>query len=118
MEWFSVHLQALRPADSDDLHPPLTETAASTLVTTATGKLMDLLEPYDGIVAAGPKSWEATISIRSIMPATAATVGGALIQAKAFEAGLPDWPPVRIEAIRQDVLYELLTAEEEDIHDA
>lgn len=114
MEWFTVYLQAMRPADQDDLYPPLTETAISTMATTAANKLMDLLEPFDGIVSAGPKSWEATISIQSITPAIAASVGGAIIQQKTSEAGMPDWPPVRIEAVRHDILIKSLTTEAEE----
>lgn len=74
----------------------------------AAGKLMDLLEDYDGIVSAGADSWDATISIQSHASAAAAGDGAVLIQEMASKAGMPDWPAVRIEAIRQDVLDEQL----------
>jgi hypothetical protein len=109
MEWFSVYLQA-RALDyyitKDTQHIMPDDTAVA--------KFMDLVEPDHGIVAVGPGSWEATISIKTIMPATAATVGGAIIQERASRAGMPDWPIVRIEAVRHDVLDEELSAEERE----
>ena len=96
MEWFSVYLQARNPADT-----PAPDEAAVT-------KLVDLLEPYDGIVTAGTGSWEATISIRAMKLATAAKIGQEVIQANALKALIPMWPPVRVEAVRHDVLAERL----------
>jgi hypothetical protein len=39
-------------------------------------------------------------------PVRAAAVAAALVESLAAFAGLPDWPMVRVEAVREDVLEE------------
>jgi hypothetical protein len=74
----------------------------------AADELMDLLEDYDGIVSSGPRSWAAVITIPAAGPREAAIAGEMLIEEMAAKAGMPEWPAVRVEAIRQDVLAEQL----------
>jgi hypothetical protein len=93
-DWYSVHVEG-RPY-ADDREPGIDEGAAD--------GLMDLLEEYDGIVSAGPVSWEATVSIRASGAWDASVHGGSLIEKMAIKAGMPSWPLVRVEAVRQDVL--------------
>jgi hypothetical protein len=65
---------------------------------------MGLLAAHDGIVSAGGATWSATVSVQAEQARSAAAMGGALIESRAAEAGLPGWPVVRLEALRQDVL--------------
>jgi hypothetical protein len=65
---------------------------------------MDLLATHDGVVSAGGVAWSATISVQADQARSAVDLGGALIEGRAAEAGLPAWPVVRLEALRQDVL--------------
>ena len=65
---------------------------------------MDLLAAHDGVVSAGGGAWSATVSVQAEQARSAADMGGALIEGQAAEAGLPGWPVVRLEAVRQDVL--------------
>jgi hypothetical protein len=74
----------------------------------AADELMDLLEDYDGVVSFGAQSWDAVITIPAASPREAATAGARLVEELAAKAGMPVWPAVRVEAIRQDVLAEQL----------
>ncbi|HUK73230.1 MAG TPA: hypothetical protein VLW50_31530, partial [Streptosporangiaceae bacterium] len=96
MECYSVHVQTLAPAGA--LHSVAEDAAAD--------KLMDMLADYDGIVSAGAGQWGATISIEEPGPVRAAAVAAALVESLAAEAGMPQWPAVRIEAVRADLLEE------------
>jgi hypothetical protein len=94
LEWFSVNLEARPPADGLDF-------MASE---DASDALMELLEYHDGIVSAGNGSWDATFSIQAGSPWEAVSQGGALIEKLAVKAGMPSWPIVRVQAVRQDLL--------------
>ena len=61
---------------------------------------------HDGIVSSGTGQWEVTIGLEEPDPVRAAAVAAALVESLAAAAGLPDWPMVRVEAVRQDVLEE------------
>lgn len=97
MESFSVHVETRAPKDTQDA---VTEDAVD--------ELMDLLEPYEAVVAAGPESWDATVTIPADNSRQAIEQGSQLIEKMAGKAGLPSWPSVHVEAIRQDVLAEQL----------
>jgi hypothetical protein len=100
--WFSVHLQARAP-----------EGAAHIIVDDeAAGRLMDLLVGYDGIVTAGAGRWAVTLGLEEPDPVRAAAVAAALVASLAAKAELPDWPMVRVEAVREDVLEEESTRSE------
>jgi hypothetical protein len=92
MDWFSVHVRASAPADVPQTTPD----------EAATGKLMDLLEGFHGIVSAGAGLWDATISFQAPSLHFAADHGAALIQGRASTAGMPGWPFTRIETAWQD----------------
>jgi hypothetical protein len=94
MEWFSVNFEARAPGDAPHV---LAEDAAA-------DRLMDLLAGYDGIVSAGAGAWDATISIQATGPGEAVLLGAELIAAQAVKAGMPHWPAVRLEVVRQDIL--------------
>jgi hypothetical protein len=94
MDWFSVYVE-VRASKAQ-------VTAAG--VDAAADVLMDLLAEYDGVVSAGVGSWDATVSVQAGSVGKAAAAGAALIESQAMDAGLPSWPAVRIEAVRQDVL--------------
>jgi len=97
MEPFSVRVETRAPRDARDVLPD-----------DAADELMDRLEDYDGVVSSGPRSWDATVTIAAINPRQAAEEGTQIIEYWAAKSGLPSWPAVRIEAIRQDVLAEQL----------
>jgi hypothetical protein len=94
--WFTVHVQARPPRD--DPHTVIDEAAAD--------RLMDMLADYDGIVSGSDGRWEATVSLEEPDPVRAAAVAAALVESLATQAGMPSWPAVRVEAIREDVLAE------------
>jgi hypothetical protein len=94
VDWFSVHLATRAPES------PVSEAELDV----AGDRLMDLLAGHDGVVSAGGGAWSATISVQADQARSAADAGGALIEDRAAEAGLPGWPVVRLEALRQDVL--------------
>jgi hypothetical protein len=93
--WFSVHLEARAPEGVTQI---VDEDAAN--------RLMDLLVAHDGIVSSRAGQWEVTIGLEEPGPVRAAAVAAALVESLAATAGLPDWPMVRVEAVRQDVLAE------------
>ena len=93
-EWYSVHVEARPPVDAENL--AVNEDAAD--------ELMKLLEECDGVVSAGAGSWGATVSVQATSAAEAVMSGAPRVEKLACKAGLPDWPLVRAEAVRQDVL--------------
>jgi hypothetical protein len=97
MEPFSVRVETRAPRDARDVLPD-----------DAADELMDRLADYDGVVSSGSRSWDATVTIAAINPHQAAEEGTQIIEYWAAKSGLPSWPAVRIEAIRQDVLAEQL----------
>ena len=94
MDWFSVHLATRAPESL----------ISEAELDVAGDRLMGLLAAHDGIVSAGGATWSATVSVQAEQARSAAAMGGALIEGRAAEAGLPGWPVVRLEALRQDVL--------------
>jgi hypothetical protein len=98
---FSVRLETRAPRDEGGVTSPYDYDAAA-------DELMDRLEDYDGIVTVGPRSWDATVTISAGGPREAADEGVRIIEQWAIKTGMPLWPPVRIEALRQDILGEEL----------
>lgn len=94
--WFSVHVESRAP--NGQQHTYVDDASADAL--------MDLLEAYDGVVGNNDRQWTATISIEEPEPARAVAVAVALIESLAQRAGMPHWPLVRAEAVREDVLDE------------
>jgi hypothetical protein len=97
MDWFSVHLEARTPSGTQ-------HEQGAALDASAADELMDLLTDYDGIVSAGTGSWDVTISVEAPDSPAAAARAVDLIAMYGHKAGMPPWPPVRIEAVRQDIL--------------
>jgi hypothetical protein len=94
VDWFSVHLATRAPESL----------VSEAELDIAGDRLMDLLAGHDGVVSAGGGAWSASVSVQADQARSAADTGGALIEGRAAEAGLPGWPVVRLEALRQDVL--------------
>ena len=94
MDWYSIHLETRAPDGTSDLTPD--ESAADVL--------MDLLAGHYGIVSSGAGSWSATVSMQAPGAPEAVISGAGLITNVAAKAGMPSWPTVRTEAVRQDVL--------------
>lgn len=93
-DWYSVHVEARPSADVKDL----------TVDEDAADELMERLEEYDGIVSAATGMWDAVVSVRAPNAWEATLRGAPLIEELACKAGMPSWPIVRAEAVRQDVL--------------
>ena len=93
--WFRVRLEARAP-----------EGVAQILNEDAADRLTGLLAQHHGIVSADAGQWGVTIRLEEPDPVRAAAVAAALVESLAAVAGLPDWPMVRVEAVRQDVLEE------------
>ena len=96
MDWFSVHLATRAPESL--------VSEAELELDVAGDRLMDLLAAHDGVVSTGGSAWSATVSVQAEQARSAADMGGVLIEGRAAEAGLPGWPVVRLEALRQDIL--------------
>jgi hypothetical protein len=94
--WFSVHMQARAPECAP--HAAINESAADSL--------MDMLAEHDGIVSCDDRQWDATIGIEESDPASAVSAATALVESLAAKAGMPRWPAVSIEAVREDLLDE------------
>lgn len=94
--WYSVHVQARAPEGIP--HAVIDEAAAD--------RLMDMLAEHDGIVSGGAGQWDATIGLDGSDPLSAAATAAALVESLAAKAGMPRWPTVRVEAVREDVLEE------------
>jgi hypothetical protein len=94
--WFSVHVQTRAPEGAP--HAVIDDAAAD--------RLMDMLAEHDGIVSSGDGKWDATLGLEEPDPVRAAAVAAALVDSLAAKAGMPRWPTVRVEAVREDVLEE------------
>jgi hypothetical protein len=79
------------PADAENL--AVNEAAAD--------ELMKLLEECDGVVSAGTGSWDATVSVQATSAAEAVMSSAPQVEKLACKAGMPDWPLVRAEVVRQ-----------------
>jgi hypothetical protein len=61
---------------------------------------------YALLGTSGDRQWDVTIGLEQPGPVRAAAVAAALVETLAAKAGMPLWPTVRIEAVREDVLEE------------
>jgi predicted DNA-binding transcriptional regulator AlpA len=95
MTWYSVHIEARGDY-------PFTITDDSI------GELADMLGAHAGVVSGGGgrPTWGGTISVESATALGAVNAGAAIVTVAAEKARLPDWPIVRAEAVREDVLDE------------
>ena len=68
----------------------------------------EAVAPFSGAVSGGgsPRSWSARISVEAHGAADAVALAAALVSRLAADAGLPAWPVVRAEAVREDILVE------------
>jgi uncharacterized protein YggL (DUF469 family) len=95
MDWYSITVEF---RGNDEQH------------VTAEGidTFMSLVEPYDGVASGGPgyESYDATVGLTAPGASEATEQARALVRNAARQAQLPDWPIVRLEAVREDVLDE------------
>jgi hypothetical protein len=92
--WYSLRLETRAPVGEREV----------TVDDAAADELMALLEDYEGVVSSGTGSWSATISTQAQGAVEATLYGSGLIEKMAGNAGMPPWPVVRAESIRQDEL--------------
>jgi hypothetical protein len=96
--FYSVLIEA-RADDADDLDRVALDAFA------------DAAEHYEAVVTGGARSWLARIRVEAGGAADGAALASALVSLLAKEAGLPAWPIVRADAVREDVYDEDLHAE-------
>jgi len=92
MTWFSVGVEARCPDQAPEIDEWLLDSFA------------DAVAAYDGVIGGGQGAWDARISVETDDADRAAMTGAEVVRKAAAAAGLPDWPMVRLEATRQDVL--------------
>jgi hypothetical protein len=97
--WWSVHIETLTDAPSGVTGDEFCERL---------GDLVVALEPHHGVVTGGGErpSWGATISVESATALTAIADASAIIRRAAADVFLPDWPVVRAEGVREDLVDE------------
>ena len=86
-----------------------TRTDGRGVITDDAERFADLVEPYHGVVSPGgdPPGWSARITVDDAVGATRAVESAArIVLGLAEQAGLPGWPVVRAEAVREDVYEE------------
>jgi hypothetical protein len=68
----------------------------------------EAVQPFAGAVSRGsvPRSVSARLSVEADGAAAAAALAAALVTRIAADAGLPAWPVVRVEAVREDIFVE------------
>ncbi len=71
--------------------------------------LTDDLDPHFGTVSAGGSVWSARIMVEASTPASAVQLAVSVVEFAARTADMPDWPYVRIEALRDDELERQIT---------
>jgi predicted DNA-binding transcriptional regulator AlpA len=96
MNRFSVHIETRAPEDAP--YVVIDEHAAD--------QFMDLLANHDGVVASGSVRWDATVGIQAPDPVYAATMAAEIVDSMAVKSGMPRWPIVRIDTVREDILDE------------
>jgi hypothetical protein len=107
MDWWSVNIEARTDGPAQ-------------IADDAVDKFIALTEPYSGTVSMGgdPARWSATISLEAGGAAEAVAEATRVVTLLAADAGLPGWPVVRAEAMREDLfeedLFEEDVFEEED----
>ena len=65
---------------------------------------MDRLADYGASAAADPASWSVQFSLEAESSREAADHGHQVVSKAVAAAGLPDWPIVRVEAVRSEVV--------------
>jgi hypothetical protein len=95
MDWYSITVEF---REDDEQH--ITAEAIATF--------MSLVEPYDGVAGGGPGygSYDATVGLTASGAGEATERARALVCNAARQSELPDWPIVRLETVREDVLDE------------
>lgn len=93
MDWWSVGIETY---DND----------GSLVDDEAIGEFVTALVPHSGIVTGGSgcREWGAMMSIQASSAADAVADAACIVTAVASAAGLPAWPIVRAEAVREDAL--------------
>lgn len=65
-----------------------------------------IAEPYQAEITGGSRSWSARITVEASGAAEGAALAAALVDLLAKQSGLPAWPVVRADAVREDVRQE------------
>ena len=72
----------------------------------ALGELVTALSPHSGVVTGGGghPAWGATVSVQAATAVEAVIEAALIVDRHGAEVGLPWWPIVRAEAVREDAL--------------
>jgi len=92
--WWSVHLELAAEVARAHIDP----------LDERLDLLAELLASHDGVVSCSEKSLSLRCSVTNERYDGALGEGSEIMQKALVEAGLPDWPVVRVEAVRQDRL--------------
>jgi zinc-ribbon domain len=98
VEEFSVLVEARAPEGAPGLDDATADQAAAALVEALAGHYVS-----GGV---GGRAWTARVTLAADSPALAVGEASVRVGGAALDAGLPEWPFVRIEAVRGDVLAE------------
>ena len=67
-------------------------------------QLTDGLQAHSGVVSSSGSVWSARITVEASTPASAVELALSVVGIAAQTADMPDWPYIRIEALRDDEL--------------
>jgi hypothetical protein len=97
LAWFSVHIETRGDDPAEVTGDQL-------------GDLVNALVPHSGVVIGGADRarWGATVSVEADSAVLAVAKAAAIVRRFGADVFLPDWPVVRAEAVREDVLDEEL----------
>lgn len=92
MDWWSVSVEARTDNQGE-------------LAEDAVDKFLALTAPYSGTISMGanPARWTATVSLEAAGAADAVAEAIRVVILLGAEAGLPGWPVVRAQAVREDL---------------
>ena len=98
MDWYSVTVEARSPDGAGQIDDDAVDAFA------------DRIAEHSGTVSAGgsPPRYAATFSLQKVNALGASRAAADLVRAIARDVGLPNWPVVRLDVVREDVHAEEL----------
>jgi len=93
MPTWNIMVEARGPARSRPLNPG----------DGSLGAFLDELRTWHGSAGGGDRAWDARITVKAKDTAEAHAIGTQVVSSAAKRAGLPAWPLVRVEVVREDL---------------
>jgi predicted DNA-binding transcriptional regulator AlpA len=97
MDEWTVYIETMAPQGGEDAHPDE--------MLERVDEMMDVLVDLSAVPSADERSWSVYVSLEvpaGQLPPTAEA--GERVMEAAYKVGLPQWPVVRFEAVRSDVV--------------